>query len=148
VLKPIASLSNKSFCPFSTTLFPQPSPSPPILPQPVTRLHLPPSHSSPTEQPTIPTLHKPKPLQSQTQTPCSTTTEIYANTHKDQKNSGPHTAFPTHPPHFPAPPLVTPYPTPQISIASNINVNPLTPTAYRYYHQEIFYIIHKLLVGY
>jgi hypothetical protein len=43
---------------------------------------------------------------------------------------------------------VPPYLTPQISIASITNVNPLTPTAYRYYHQSIFCITHKLLVRY
>jgi hypothetical protein len=105
VLKPIAPLSNNSFCLFSPTLYPQPSPSLAILLQPVTRLPFPPSHSSLTEQPTIPTLHNPKSLQSLTQTPSSTTTEIYPNTHKNHKNSYPHTTFPTHPPHFPSPPL-------------------------------------------
>jgi hypothetical protein len=41
-----------------------------------------------------------------------------------------------------------PYPIPQISIASLTNVKPPTPTAYRYYHQGVFYIIYKLLVEY
>jgi hypothetical protein len=44
-----------------------------------------------------------------------------------------------------------PYPSPQILIASITYIIPLpppTPTAYRYYNQGIFYITHKLLVGY
>jgi hypothetical protein len=49
VLKSIDSLPNSSFCPFSPTLFPQHSPIPHILPQPVTRPHLPPIHSSPAD---------------------------------------------------------------------------------------------------
>jgi SMC interacting uncharacterized protein involved in chromosome segregation len=38
---------------------------------------------------------------------------------------------------------VPPYPTPQISIPSITNVNPSSPTAYRYYHQGIFCITHN-----
>jgi hypothetical protein len=37
LLNSISSLSNNSFCPFSPTLFSQPSPLPPILPQHVTK---------------------------------------------------------------------------------------------------------------
>jgi hypothetical protein len=86
VLKSITPLHNNSFCPFSPTLFPQPSPSLPILSQPVTRLPLPPTHSSLAYQTTIPTLQNPKPLKSLTQAPSTTTTEIYPNTHKGHKN--------------------------------------------------------------
>jgi hypothetical protein len=118
----------------------QTSPSPLILPQPVNRLPLPPTHSSTADQPTIPTLHNPKPLQSLTQAPSTITTEIHPNTHKDHKNSNSHTASLTHSPFFPPHPLVPPYLTPQISIA--------TPTAYRYYHQGVAYITFKLLVRY
>jgi hypothetical protein len=127
MLKRTAPLPKNSFRPFSPTLFPQPLRSPPILPQPDTRLPLPPSHSSPTDQNTSPTLHNPKPRQPLAQTPSSTTTEIHPNTYKDHKNSSPHTAFPTHLPHFPSPPLVPHYLTPQISIATITNRNPQLP---------------------
>jgi hypothetical protein len=66
VLISIVLHTKNSFCPFSLTLFSQPSLFPPILPQPVTRLPLPPTHSSPADQPTIPTLHNPQTQQSLT----------------------------------------------------------------------------------
>jgi hypothetical protein len=50
------------FLPLPIHHFSLPSPSPPILPQPVTRPPLSPTHSPPADQPIIPTLHNPKPL--------------------------------------------------------------------------------------
>jgi hypothetical protein len=134
--------------PLLTHSLPLPSPSLPILPEPVSRLSLSPIHSSPADQPTISTLQNLKPLQFLTQA-SSTTTEIYPNTHKDHKTSSSHTASRTHPPYFPPPPLVFgEYLTPQISITSLTNINLPTPTAYGYYYQGVFYITYKLLVRY
>jgi hypothetical protein len=127
---------------------PLPTPSPPILPQPVTRLPLPPTHSPPVDQPTIWTLYNPNHLQSLTQAPYTTTPEIHQAHTRNTKPSSPHTASPIHPPHFLSPLLVPPYLTPQISIANLTNVSPPTFTAYKYYHEGVFYIIHKLLVKY
>jgi hypothetical protein len=65
--------------------------------------------------------------------------------HKNQKLlnffSHSHTPLPTTP-------FSVTYPTPQISIASLTNINPPTPTTYRYYHQGVFYTAYKLLVEY
>jgi hypothetical protein len=122
VLKSIAPLPNNSFCPFSPTLSPCPH-----LPLPTCHQTTPPTYIL------IPLTNQPKPLLSLTQAP-STTTEIHPNTHKDHKNQQPLTDSTTHPPYFPPPPVVPPYPNPQISIASITNVNSTNPSAYIYYH--------------
>jgi hypothetical protein len=96
VLKSIVLIPNYSFCPFSPTLL-LPSPSPPILPQPVTTLPLPPIHSLPADPPTIPTLHSPNSLQSLTQAPYTTATEIHPSTHKSHKTQQPPHCFPHSP---------------------------------------------------
>jgi hypothetical protein len=123
-----------------------PTPSPPILPQPPTRLPLPPMHYHLLTYYTNFTQPQPPAI------PDTSTLHYNRNTPKDTQ--GPQTsADPTQlvPLTYPLTSslLVSPYPTPQISIASLTNVNPPpTPTAYRYYHQGVFYIIYKLLVGY
>jgi hypothetical protein len=90
----------------SASLFPLPSPSHSISPQPITRLPLPPTHSPPADQPTIPTLHNPNLLQSLTQAPYTTITKIHTNTCQ-----GPKTQLIQHftqsPPHF-LPPILVP----------------------------------------
>jgi hypothetical protein len=63
-------------------------------------------------------LHNPSPVQSLTQAPYTITTEIHPNNTRATKPSSPHTPSPTHLPHFLPPPLVLPYLSPQISIAS------------------------------
>jgi hypothetical protein len=126
-----------------------PSPSPPILPQPVSRIPLPPTHSPPADQPTTPILHNPNSLQYLIQAPYTTTTEIYPNTYKCHKTQQPLYDFPHSPTPLPSSPFsatLTKF-TPQISIASLINVNPLTPTAYRYYHCGVFYIYNIKTTG-
>jgi hypothetical protein len=146
VLKSLAFLPTTLSTP-SHPLDPPPSPSPLIHPWTVTKLPLPHTHSQPADQPTIPTLHNPNPLQSLTQ--AYSTEQKKTQTHRrTTKTSSPCTAFPTHPSHFPLLSLVLSYPIPHVSIDSLTNVNPPAPTAYRYYHQGVFYITYKLLVRY
>jgi hypothetical protein len=101
VLKSITLLPNYSFFPFSSTLYFYLT-SPPILPQPVTRLPLPPTQSQPADQPTIPTLHNSSPPQSLTQAPYTTTTEIHSNTNKGYKTQQPFHCLPYSPTPHPA----------------------------------------------
>jgi hypothetical protein len=88
VLQSIALLPNYSFCPYHQ-LFPLLLPSPPILPQTVTRLPLPHIYSPPADKPTIPTLHNPNPLQSLTEAPYTTT-----ETHPTPQNPAATTMLP------------------------------------------------------
>jgi hypothetical protein len=83
VLQSIDLLPTYSFCHFPSTLSPF-SPSPLILPQPVTRAPHPCRHSPSADQPTIPTLHNPKPLQSLSQPPYTTTKQLHPNTQGPQ----------------------------------------------------------------
>jgi hypothetical protein len=77
------------------------SPSPLILPQPVTRLLLPPTHSPTADQPTVPNLHNPSHLQSLTQAPYTIITEIYSHTDECHKTQQPPHCF--HHSHTPLP---------------------------------------------
>jgi hypothetical protein len=74
---------NYSFCPFSSTLFPQlHSPS---LSSPITSLALSPPHLPPADQPTVPNIQNPISLQSLTQAPFTMTAELYSNIYKSPK---------------------------------------------------------------
>jgi hypothetical protein len=120
VLKSIALLPNNSFRPFSLTLSPCPH-----VPLPFS-LNLSPDYPSflHTHHPltnllyqlyTTPNPCKHPPLQQQKYTQTHTrTTKLRSRC----------PTSPTHPPHFLPPPLVTPHPTSQISIATLTNNNP------------------------
>jgi hypothetical protein len=77
------------------------SPLPPILPQCVTRLPLPPTRSPPADQPTIPTFNNPNPLQTLTQAPYTTTIQIQKNTNKGHETISPPYCFPHSPTSLP-----------------------------------------------
>jgi hypothetical protein len=87
------------FLPLRIHSQPLPSTSPSILPQPVTRLPLPPTYSSPADQPIIPTWHNLNSLYSLTQ--ATYTTEIHPNTHNCHKTKQPLHCFPHSPTTFP-----------------------------------------------